>query len=106
LLHLLRGCGFMPSPAFHTLWPGTFCTVPTSTPFCNDPGITDADSEGEATLDAEWSNALAPSADLIFMSCDSSPDNCFVSSMAALVDENLADSIGLSWGFSELVAAL
>lgn len=71
---------------------------------CNDPGITDAGSAGEATLDAEWSNALAPSANLIFMSCDSNPDNGVDSSIAALVDNNLADTIGLSWGVSELGA--
>jgi subtilase family serine protease len=41
---------------------------------CNDPGITYAD-EFEASLDAEWINATAPSANLIFMSCDDDPDD-------------------------------
>jgi len=71
---------------------------------CNDPGVTDTGSVGEATLDAEWSNALAPAAKLIFMSCDSNPDNGVDSSILALIDGNLADVIGLSWGFSELDA--
>ena len=71
---------------------------------CNDPGVTDTGSVGEATLDAEWSNALAPAAKLIFMSCDSNPDNGVDSSILALIDGNLADVIGLSWGFSELNA--
>jgi len=71
---------------------------------CLDPGITSAGDSGEATLDAEWSNALAPAANLIFMSCDDTVDNGVDSSIAALIDNNLADAIGLSWGNSELVA--
>jgi len=71
---------------------------------CNDPGI-DPDGIGEdqeAALDAEWINATAPSANLIFMSCDQSPDNGIWSSMAALIDNNLSDVMSLSYGDTEL----
>ena len=71
---------------------------------CSDPGI-DPDGTGEdeeASLDAEWINATAPSANLIFMSCDQSPDNGIFSSMAALVDNSLSDVMSLSYGESEL----
>ncbi len=71
---------------------------------CNAPGI-DPDNIGEdeeASLDAEWINATAPSANEIFMSCDQSPDNGIFSSMAALIDNNLSDAMSLSYGESEL----
>ena len=71
---------------------------------CNDPGI-DPDGigeDGEASLDAEWINATAPSANLIFMSCDQSPNNGIFSSMPALIDNNLSDVMSLSYGESEL----
>jgi subtilase family serine protease len=64
---------------------------------CNDPGITG--SEGEATLDAEWANALAPAANLIFMSCGGGP-----STLAAIVDNNLSDAISNSFSIGELGA--
>ncbi|HTX75983.1 MAG TPA: protease pro-enzyme activation domain-containing protein [Terracidiphilus sp.] len=70
---------------------------------CNDPGI-DPDGIGEdveASLDAEWINATAPSANEIFMSCDQSPDNGIWSSMTALIDNNLADVMSLSYSSSE-----
>ncbi|MGD0737902.1 MAG: protease pro-enzyme activation domain-containing protein, partial [Terracidiphilus sp.] len=63
---------------------------------CNDPGI--AADEFEATLDAEWINATAPSAKLIFMSCDSG----IFTSLAAVVDNNMADVMSISYGGSEL----
>jgi subtilase family serine protease len=68
---------------------------------CNDPGITYAD-EFEASIDAEWINATAPSANLIFMSCDDDPDDGILSSMTALIDNNLSDAMSLSYGESEL----
>jgi len=67
---------------------------------CSDPGVNG--DEGEASLDAEWANATAPSANLIFMSCDESPDDGIFTSMAALIDNNLADVMSLSYGTSEL----
>jgi len=71
---------------------------------CNAPGIDPANlgEDGEAALDAEWANALAPSANLIFMSCDNTTDNGVFTSMAALIDNNLADVMSLSYGTSEI----
>jgi pro-kumamolisin-like protein/MBG domain-containing protein/Big-like domain-containing protein/putative Ig domain-containing protein len=71
---------------------------------CNDPGI-DLDSEGEANLDAEWANAVAPSAQLIFMSCDanSSIGDGFTTALTALIDNNISDVISSSYGSSEAV---
>jgi subtilase family serine protease len=71
---------------------------------CSDPGI-DPSGTGEdfeASLDAEWANATAPSANLIFMSCDQSPDQGILSSLFALVDNNLSDVMSLSYVSSEL----
>jgi Pro-kumamolisin, activation domain/Bacterial Ig-like domain (group 3)/FG-GAP-like repeat len=71
---------------------------------CNAPGI-DPDGTGEdieASLDAEWANSTAPSANLIFMSCDQTPDNGIFSSLPALIDNNLADVMSISYGSSEL----
>jgi len=71
---------------------------------CAAPGIdpTGSGEESEAALDAEWANALAPAANLIFMSCDQSPDQGVDTSMMALIDNNLADSMSLSYGQTEL----
>ena len=71
---------------------------------CSDPGIDPAGEgeEGEAALDAEWASALAPAANLIFMSCDNNVDNGIITSEAALIDNNLADVMSLSYGHSEL----
>jgi hypothetical protein len=71
---------------------------------CNDPGIDPLGigEDEEASLDAEWINATAPSANLIFMSCDQSPDNGIFTSMAALIDNNLSDVMSLSYGETEL----
>jgi subtilase family serine protease len=71
---------------------------------CSDPGIDpfNIGEEGEAALDAEWANALAPSATLIFMSCDDTVDNGIFTSLAALVDYNLADTMSMSYGETEL----
>ena len=71
---------------------------------CTAPGI-DPNGIGEdveASLDAEWINTTAPSANLIFMSCDQSPDNGIFTSMAALIDNSLSDVMSLSYGESEL----
>ena len=71
---------------------------------CSAPGIDPNDNgeESEAALDAEWANALAPAATLIFMSCDQSPDQGIDSSMMALIDGNLSDSMSMSYGESEI----
>jgi hypothetical protein len=74
---------------------------------CTAPGIDPSNSgeEIEAALDAEWATALAPSAKLIFMSCDNVADNGIFTSMPALIDNNLADVMSLSYGASELFFA-
>jgi hypothetical protein len=71
---------------------------------CNDPGIDPKKDgeEGEAALDAEWASALAPAANLIFMSCDQSPNQGIVTSEMALIDNNISDTMSLSYGSSEL----
>jgi hypothetical protein len=68
---------------------------------CNDPGIA-AGSIVEASLDAEWANATSPSANLIFMSCDTDPDGGTISSMTALIDNNLSDVMSMSYSATEL----
>jgi hypothetical protein len=74
------------------------------TTICNAPGIDPEKNgeEAEAALDAEWANALAPAANLIFMSCDQSPHQGTDTSMTALIDNNLGDSMSMSYGSSEL----
>ena len=62
---------------------------------CKAPGV--SSDEFEATLDAEWANAAAPSATLLYMSCDSG----IIASLAALVDNNLGDVLSISYGVSE-----
>jgi subtilase family serine protease len=70
---------------------------------CSDPGVLNGD-EGEATLDAEWANALAPSAQLIYMACSPYTDNGVVSSLAALIDNNIGNVLSMSYGSSETTA--
>jgi len=70
---------------------------------CSDPGI-DPNGIGEdfeASLDAEWANATAPSANLVFMSC-SPADGGIGYSLFALIDNNLSDVMSLSYVSSEL----
>jgi hypothetical protein len=71
---------------------------------CSAPGIDPSHNgeEAEAALDAEWANALAPAANLIFMSCDSNADQGVESSLMALIDNNMADSMSMSYGTSEI----
>jgi subtilase family serine protease len=73
---------------------------------CSAPGIDPffGEEDIEASLDAEWANATAPSANLIFMSCDDNVDLGIFTSMAALIDNDLADVMSLSYGESELDA--
>jgi subtilase family serine protease len=71
---------------------------------CNDPGVPDTGEDIEASLDAEWANAVAPSSNLIFMSCDDTVDDGIFTSLQALVDNSLGDSMSLSYGESELDA--
>ena len=70
---------------------------------CSAPGIVNGD-EGEATLDAEWANALAPSAQLIYMACSPYVDNGVISSLTALIDNNIGNVLSFSYGSSESTA--
>lgn len=70
---------------------------------CSAPGIVNGD-EGEATLDAEWANALAPSAQLIYMACSPFTDNGVISSLTALIDNNIGNVLSFSYGSSESTA--
>jgi len=71
---------------------------------CNDPGVDPNGSgeESEAALDAEWASALAPAANLVFMSCDNVQDQGILTSEMALIDSNMADVMSLSYGETEL----
>jgi subtilase family serine protease len=69
-------------------------------PSCGDPGINGA--EGEAVLDSEWANAVAPNAHLIFMSC-SDAGGGFTGALTTLIDNNISDIISSSYGASEAV---
>jgi Pro-kumamolisin, activation domain len=69
---------------------------------CSDPGITSTDEESEAVLDTEWSGAAAPMASLLFMSCaTASTDGIFLSA-EAVIDDNLAATMSLSYGDTEV----
>jgi hypothetical protein len=68
---------------------------------CTDPGITSADEEGEAVLDAEWASTVAPSATLLYMSCKTTTTAGIFLSAEAIIDNNLADTMSLSYGYYE-----
>jgi hypothetical protein len=64
---------------------------------CTDPGLVNGD-EGEAILDVEWAGAVAPGANLLFMSCKAGTDLGVVYAAQAVVDNNSADVLSLSYG--------
>ena len=68
---------------------------------CAAPGVR-AGTEEEAALDVEWAGALAPEAQLLLMSCDGASNGDGLSTAElALVDNNLADVISVSYGGTE-----
>ena len=69
---------------------------------CADPGVTSTDEEGEAMLDTEWAGAVAPSATLLYMSCGGTG---IFASAQAIIDNNLADTMSLSYGYYEAGSA-
>jgi subtilase family serine protease len=73
---------------------------------CTDPGVTSKGEEGEAVLDTEWAGAAAPGATLLFMSCAStfSTAGIFLSA-EAVIDNNLATTMSLSYGETEVGSA-
>jgi Pro-kumamolisin, activation domain len=77
---------------------------------CGDPGTlnTEADDEeGEAVLDTEWAGAIAPSATLLFVACESTNATAGIFlSAEAVIYNNLATSMSLSYGESESALTL
>jgi len=69
---------------------------------CSDPGITSTSEETEAVLDTEWAGAAAPGATLLFMSCASSSMAGIFLSAEAVIDNNLATTMSLSYGDTEV----
>lgn len=73
---------------------------------CGDPGQV-AGFETEASLDADWANALAPSAELLLMSCDNTgaAGDGLTTAEMALVDNNLSDVISVSYDGPETTSS-
>ena len=70
---------------------------------CGNPRITTKDEEGEAVLDTEWAGAVAPGATLLFMSCASTEMTAGIFlSAEAVIDNNLATTMSLSYGNTEV----
>ncbi|HWB32968.1 MAG TPA: hypothetical protein VG714_07340, partial [Acidobacteriaceae bacterium] len=69
---------------------------------CSDPGVTSTDEEGEAVLDTEWAGAVAPGATLLYMSCASTTTAGIFLSAEAVIDNNLATTMSLSYGNTEV----
>ena len=68
---------------------------------CGDPGILNSrldDEEPEAALDVEWAGAVAPRATLLFMSCASTTTAGIFLSAEAIIYNNLANTMSLSYG--------
>lgn len=77
---------------------------------CSDPGVLTpspaSNDEGEAVLDTEWAGALAPQANLLFLSCASTNATTGeILASEAAVDDNLGDILSLSYGGSEICQA-
>jgi len=68
------------------------------------PGApSDASGSGETTLDVEQSGGIAPQADIIVYQAPNTAQS-IVDVFAAAVEANIADSISISWGASEVLA--
>jgi subtilase family serine protease len=66
---------------------------------CTAPALLESTGEeGEAVLDAEWAGAAAPGANLIFMQCAAGAVLGVFYSAEAVIDNNLADVMSLSYG--------
>ncbi len=72
---------------------------------CSDPGITSTNEETEAVLDAEWAGAAAPGATLLFMTCKTFATGGIFLSAEAVIDNNLATTMSLSYGATEVGAS-
>ncbi|MGA3047278.1 MAG: S53 family peptidase [Terracidiphilus sp.] len=67
-----------------------------TSPLCSDPGFISGD-ETEATLDVEWAGAVAPGAALLVMSCAPAATEGILMSAEAVIDDNLAPILSLSY---------
>lgn len=67
-----------------------------TTPLCSDPGVSSTD-EHEATLDVEWAGAVAPGAALLVMSCAQGSTGGILLSAEAVIDDDLAPIMSLSY---------
>jgi subtilase family serine protease len=70
---------------------------------CSDPGKTG--DEDEAILDTEWAGAVAPAATLLYMSCAAGSTSGIFLSAEAVIDNNLAPIMSLSYGSGEYSSA-
>ena len=73
--------------------PANNCT-PGGTTKCSDPNLLDLD---ESFLDLEWSGAMAPSANILFVN----GKDIFNNSMTQAIDQNLAPIVTISYGLCE-----
>jgi uncharacterized repeat protein (TIGR01451 family) len=89
---------------------GSFSTVhpapPSGTNNCSDPGVNGDD--GEAILDAEWSSAAAPSANIVLASCTGIGETTITSFGGFIALQNLLNEsapppaiVSISYGESE-----
>jgi subtilase family serine protease len=92
---------FTPSDAF-TYWSNVGLTVdPNRLTVVNidgGPGApSDVSGSGETTLDVEQSGGLAPAAKIVVYQAPNT-DQAFVDAFAQAADDNIADTISVSWG--------
>ena len=66
---------------------------------CSTPSKLKSDGEeGEAILDVQWAGSVAPAANLIFMQCKTTTQEGILLSAQAVIENNLADVMSLSYG--------
>jgi subtilase family serine protease len=63
------------------------------TGYCTDPGLADADDQGEASLDIEWIGVTAPNATIDYVSCATTMTTDGIDLSFTYVINNLADSV-------------
>jgi pseudomonalisin len=67
-----------------------------------DPGVVSTDEESEAELDAEWSGAVAPAAEIdLVVTGDTATTDGITDSSQYIVDHNLASIVSVSFGLCE-----
>jgi len=99
---------FHVSPDTPTITLNTGYTMQGSTTqWCEDPGYIipkgpgTPNDEQEAVLDAEWAGAVAPGAELLVMSCKGAGMAGVLLSAEAVIDDNLAPILSLSYIVAE-----